>query len=279
MAYSTFYTNTSDTDLDKEQLLKSPDIFIMKHIRENTGTLALSTSGDDVITDTNAAFTVDGLISTVGLNLYMIDDNSKLAIGKISDNDATTFTFEADDMLLVEDGVTAPTFTNGETYSYRVLTPSSAYAYGPFLGYSKELSFSSEPETVELKNGIPRELIREDLLENVEALTFALYNVTNSDIIAEVFRLTAYGSQTGQYEGHHGTNSFNTDKYQITLSTTDVNSKAILYQFFKTGLRNTGEIALNEEDYKAYSVSAKLFKDSLRDSTSVNSWMYRKVTT
>ena len=75
-----FYSNTSDTNLVNDFLLQQPDLYIMKIEGESTGVLTFVTSGDDTLTDSSASYTIDALISTVGLNLYIEDDNGALAI-------------------------------------------------------------------------------------------------------------------------------------------------------------------------------------------------------
>lgn len=272
-----FYQNTSDTNLDKDLLLKQPDIFIMKHEWEGSGTFTLSTAGNDSFAPTvNPSWTTNAYVSTVGLNIMIVDDNNKLAVGKVISNTSNTVTFQAADMTLISDGTTAPTLTAGGTYTVRILTGSSKYAYGDFMGYSSEITIATESQIAEFKYSIPRQLIRQDLLENVEALNFKLFNVNNSDIIKAVFGMGVYGSQTGQTELHRGTASFNTSKYQLTLNVQDVNNKTTLYQFFRTQLKNNGEISIAGEEYKAYSITAPLFRDTLRDNTSVDAWMWRK---
>lgn len=271
---ATFYTDINDTNLAADFQLKQPDIFIMKHEIESTATLTRDTSGTDTLTDTTQAMTPGEYISTVGLNLYIRDDNDKLAEGKVINNLGTTIQFEADNMTLVEDGTSAPALTNGTSYSYRVLTPSAKYAYGEFLGYVNEPTWAPEQEVAEFKYGIPRQKIREDLLENMHAINANIFS-TRYNIQVAMFGMTATGSQTNQKEYHFGSNSFNNDYYQIAIFGKDVDDKDITYVFFKTKFRPNGEISFGAEEYKSFPATFPIFRDTLRDSTSVDFGFYR----
>lgn len=274
-----FYEDINDTNLQNDLLIKQGDLYTMKYLGESTGTLNLTTgAGDDVLTDSTASYTIDGLISTTGLNFYIRDDNNALAVGKVTDNTATTITFDENDMVLVSDGVTAPTLSDGSTYSYRVLQPSTKYAYGEFFGYINELSWAAEQTVAEFKYSIPREKIREDLVENMHSINGSVFS-TRFNIMEAMFGMTSYGSQSSQSESHFGTASFNSNYYQISIKSDLVDGRDILYTFFKVKFRPNGEIAFGGEDYKSFPMTFPVFKDTLRDSTSVDFGFYRQATT
>jgi hypothetical protein len=269
-----FYEDINDTNLTNDFRVKKPEIYIMKHLNESTGTVVINTgSGNDTLTDTSASFTVNELVSTTGLNFLIRDDNSKLAIGKVTANTANTITFDENDMVLVEDGATTPTLTSG-SYSYRVLQPSSKYAWGEYLGYSNDLTVNPEQETIEFLNGVPQQKIREDLIRNNWSVTASI-NSTRYNTEKAIFGGTQYGSQTSQSEFHVGTASFNTNYYQIAMLGELVDGRSTLRVFYKVKFRPNGEINLSELDYKPLPAQFPIFRDTLRDSTSVDMGFYR----
>lgn len=200
MAFTT-YTNKQDTNLPKDFLLNQPDIYISKHEYEGTGVIDLTVPASATLTPAvSPTWTVDDFNSTVGINIEVIDDNGKLAYGSIDDTDATSITFDSTALVLDEDGVTAPTFTDTNTYSFRVLSPSSVYKWGDFFGYINDVSLGFEQESAEFKYGIPRELIVEDLIENINSLTGTMFSMQNENVLAAILGMIQFGNQTGQYE-------------------------------------------------------------------------------
>lgn len=268
-----FYSSKQDSALVNDFLLQSPDLFISKIEYEGP---AVYTTATQLFTVASATWTIDAFISTVGVNIEVVDDNGKLAYGKVTDNTATTVTIVAADLDLDTDGTTAPTLSNGATYQIRIMTPSSVYAYGDFFGYVGDLSFNNEQESAEFKYGIPRELIREDLLENMATLSGTVFSMQNTDVIKSVFGMGLFGLQTGQVSLASGSDSFSNSFYRVALLSTDVNSKAVTWLLHKVKMKPAGEINLSDEGYKGIPFECKVFVDTLRESSVANKWRYIK---
>jgi hypothetical protein len=274
---ATFYTDLNDTNLKNDLQIKQPDMYIAKHESEGTGTLTRSTSGSDYLTISGLGATPDEYISSTCYNIQIVDDNSKLAYGKITDNTGDKVIFEADNMLLYEDDASAPALTDGTTYSYRILTPSSASdtgnAYGEFLGYGKEIAWAPEQETATFVYGLPEQPVAEDLIRNNHNLNCNMFT-TRYNYFKAVFGMTQYGSQTSQSQAHFGSASFSNDYYQLALIGQYRDGRIVKYIYWKVNFKPNGEINFSEEGYKPTPTTFKLFRDTLRDSTSVDFGAY-----
>jgi hypothetical protein len=154
------------------------------------------------------------------------------------------------------------------------MTPSAKYAYGEFLGYGNDLVWAPEQETAEFKYGVPRQKIREDLLENMHNINVNIFS-TRFNLTKALFAMTEYGSQTSQSEAHFGSASFVNDYYQIALKGDAVDGRDMTYVFFKVKFKPNGEINFSEEGYKPMPTSFPVFRDTLRDTTSVDFGFYR----
>ena len=132
-----YYTSLSDINLAKEVIAKQPDMYIQKREYSCSGTYIADTGGAGGIqVTTSPGWTTDEFASTVADNLLILDDNNVVATGKITGNSDDTIFFDATAMVLENDQTTPPTVTTGNTYQFRVYTPSSVAGAtrGPFFG-------------------------------------------------------------------------------------------------------------------------------------------------
>jgi len=262
-----FYTGKNDTNLNKDFMLNQPDIYISKFEYEGSGVYAENSGAFDSLTPaTSPSWTINDYASTVGLNLEVVDDNGKLAYGKISANAADSITFDAESLVLDEDGTSSPTFTDGSTYNFRILTASSSYKYGDFFGYVSELSVSMEQETAEYKQGIPRKKIVEDLLENMSTISGSVSSFQGEDILKAVFGMNEFGSQTSQFELGFGSGTFNSSGYRIALVGKDRVGRETVWLVHRGQFKSTGEVNFSDEGYKTIPFELSVFSDNLRES-------------
>ena len=280
-----FYTNTSDTDLAKELLHGCGQLYIQKHEYSGTATLTLVPGGNDtlVLADSGVAAD-DAYNSSVADNLYIIDDNSVVARGNVidtfSESTGTLVEFEADDMVLVSDGATAPTLTDGSTYTVLILSGSDNCTFGDYFGYMDDsVEFDPTTETDPLE----RCTIDGTIVEVAEAvnkrtlmISGATFNVPNNDVISKVLNMELYGLNTGQTEYHGGFSPDISVFYQMTIVTKDWDGNYIAFQLFKGQVINNGAIGFTGTGWKTLNWQYKGKEDSIRDSTAVNGFRYIK---
>lgn len=261
-----FYANKSSTQLVKDMMLESGDMYISKILWEGTGVLAIGVGATDTLTPaTSPEWTINEFASTVGINLEIIDDNDIVTYGKVISNTATAITFDDETLILDSTGAIGGALTTAGTYTFRLLSPSADYEYGDFFGYVDDVSVSTEQETVEYKRGIPRELIVEDLLENINEITGSIKTWLNKDVLMAVMGFKAYGLQTGQFELGSGTKSFTSSFYRLALKGDSRIGKTVTFLFHRVKFSATGEVSFEEEDYKMLPFSGTVFSDQYRD--------------
>lgn len=276
-----FYTNTSDADLAKELLAGCGEMYIQKHEYNGPAVMSYNAAGDShlLLADSDAASN-DDYNSTSAANLYIIDDNSKVAEGKVKDTFADTggteIAFDASAMVLAEDGTTTPTFTDGTSYTVCVLSGSNSNAYGDYFGYmndSVEADFTVESEPLEICTIEGKlEEVAENATKRVCMVNGATFNVPNSDVLSKVLNMTKYGDNTttGRSEYHGGSNVDLSTYYQLTGLLKDHDGKYVAVQLFKGNLVTNGAIPLGGTGWKTLSWQYKGKRDTVRDSNSVN---------
>lgn len=162
-----FYTSETDAQLAKDIVSQSADIYIMpKHPMTSTATGVMNKAVPAATTITPAvvpapAWVVDELIGNV---VVLQDDDGGAREFVIADNDATSFTIDLTSDIYGNDH--SADYTNAATFAFWIWDAEE------FLGWTEGADeFTDEDEVKEFKKGVPREKIREDLLENV--VTFA----------------------------------------------------------------------------------------------------------
>jgi len=159
----TWFDSLGDADLKTEAVIKKPDIFIAQYLFE--GSAVFDDTADD-FTVTGTPFVVDELISLGLKNLMVIDDNGKVASVLIDDNGTSDIQFTQANLLLLEDGVTAATLTDTNSYSIRVLTPTTAIEpFGKFFGFTEANELNINDEFAKFKYSTPKVEQFKDLIE------------------------------------------------------------------------------------------------------------------
>jgi len=188
MAIKTWYDGLQDgAALKNDCMASNPDIYISEVIYEGDAVYTLATT---LFTIAGASYTVDELISTSALNFSVIDDNTVVGSGKITDNDTGTVTVPT--MTLDSDETTTPTLQDGLTYKIRIMTP-SANLYGQFLGYVEGQELNIEDEYITFQYGIPKKTKFKDLMERKATMAGGTVNIANVDVLATIFNSEEYG--------------------------------------------------------------------------------------
>ena len=280
MAGRYHYSSTSDTKLAKEIMAGCCELYLQLWEYEGKGTINLNAGGyDSVKLVDSGACEDDKYNSGKADNFYIHDDNGALTRGKIADTryetDGCVLLFEADDLVLVSDGETAPTLTDDTEYDVVVLSGSNENMFGDYFGYTDDsVEFDSTPETEALEicniEGQMEE-VAENVTKRALVVNGATYNVPNSDILKNVMNLETYGLNTANHKEFHGGFSPNIKKYfQLTALTKDHDDNYIAVQLFKVQLLNNGAWSLGGTGWKIIPFTAKGKKDLLRDSGLVN---------
>lgn len=246
----TYYTSKADIELAKEVLAKGPDAFIQEREFGGSGIYYTDTGaagGLEVIT--SPGWTDDEFASTVADNILVTDDAGKVATGKITGNTDDTVFFDATTLVLEEDGATAPTFTPGTAYQFKVYTPSSVAGAtaGPFFGYVEGVELAITDTYMKFKYSRPKQLKFKDLEEREGQLTGGNVNFTNKDNFETMFGAIEYGSQTDQYSVGIGSNP-DTDKYyRITFIGEDRSNRVATIRIREVQFEMSGNILQNSE--------------------------------
>jgi len=284
MAKGYFYSSTADTDLAKELLAGCGEIYIQKHEYSGTAVLNLNGAGDDfLLLDDDDAAANDDYNSSAADNLYIVDDNGKLAVGKVKDTFADTggteISFDSTAMKLVSDGVTGPTLTDGGSYTVLVLSGSNTNAYGDYMGYmddSVEWDTAIETEPLEVCNieGAMVE-IAENATKRSNTLSGSTYNVPNTDVLSKIMNMVAYGQNTAARKEYHGGSAPNiSNYYQMTILTKDWDDKYIAIQLFKGQLMADGSLTVTGKGWKTVKWTFKGKRDAMRDSYSTDMFRF-----
>ena len=266
-----FYPTKNSTALVGDQIIQDVDVYIRKYEYIGSGVASIVVNDITLTPATSPAWTVDGLISTLANNLVVVADGSVVLEGLVEDNAATSLTFDATAMVDVSDGSAgaATDFTAASTYDFYVLTPSAVSTYGDYFGWCGEITVNSEEEYAEFKQGVPRVLKNQCLLERSINITGTNFNPANEDVMATIFNMTERGLQTGQAEYQSGFDPGARENFRLTLvGQTGCGSggQAMVFDFFKGKIRQEGGINMSEEGFKAYGWNFVVESDNLRDS-------------
>jgi hypothetical protein len=161
-----FYSSETDAQLAKDIVSQSADVYIMpKHPMTSaaTGVMDKSTPAATTITPATVpapAWVIDELIGNV---VILQDDNGKAYEFVIADNTATAFTIDLTSDVHGNDH--SADYTDTATFAFWIWDAEE------FLGWTEGSDeLTDEDENKQFKRGIPRNLIREDLLENTVTL-------------------------------------------------------------------------------------------------------------
>jgi hypothetical protein len=245
-----YYTSLSDINLAKEVIAKTPDLYIQKREFGGTGTYYTDTgSNSGIEVATSPSWTNNEFASTVANNILILDDNNKVATGKITGNTDDTAFFDPAALVLEEDGTTAPTFSAGSTYQFRIYSPSSVAGatYGPFFGLVEGSELNINDTFMKFKYSRPKQMKFKDLEEREGIVTGGNVNFTNDDVITTMFGAVPYGSQTGQYSYAIGSNPDTDLFYRPTFIGEDRSNRVFVVRLREVQFEITGNIFQNAE--------------------------------
>lgn len=264
-----FYASKNSSSLATDQVLQDVYVYLQKFEYIGSGVASISTDDITLTPSTSPSWTVDEWISTVADNVVVVADGSKVLEGPVSDNDATSLTFDATTMKDYSDGSAgdATDFTDTNTYDFYLLTASDIYKFGDYFGWTSEVTINSEEEFAEFKQGVPRQLKNQCLLERSLNVTGSNFNPANDDVASAIFNMTLRGDQTGQTEYQSGFNPAGRPKYRMTLvgaSGCGAEGSEISFQFYQGKIRQEGGVSLSEEGFKSLGWSYVAEGDALR---------------
>ena len=250
---STYFTSLTDINLAKEVLAKMPDLYIQKREYGGTGTYLSDTGGAGGIeVSTDPSWTTNEYASTVADNILFLDDNNKVATGKITGNSNDTIFFDPTACVLEEDGTTAPTVTTATEYQFRVYSPSSVAGAteGPFFGYVEGAELAITDTFMKFKYSKPKQMKFKDLEEREGQITGGNVNFTNEDVIKTMFGAVQYGSQVGQYSYAVGSNPDTDLFYRLTFNGEDRTNRVVKIRLREVQFEITGNIFQSAEACK-----------------------------
>lgn len=261
-----FYTTKQDLKRAEEVLLRKPDMYMSKYLYIGSGVAAVT--GDDVTLTpaVSPGFVVDDLISAAGINLYCQDKSGNVVIGKVSDNDADSVTFDASAAIKESDGSAAAgtDFIIGNTYYFYVLTPHASQAWGDYFGIVKNPDFSQEDEMATLEE-TEEGVIAEGLIRVNMSITGENYNVGNADVQQAIRNTTTIGDQTSYYEMNGGFRPAARPYWRATWLGYLDNGKAFIMQYFRGRLHQEGSFNPTGEEYTPFNWVLNPQGDPLRD--------------
>jgi hypothetical protein len=266
-----FYATKNSTALENEQILQDVLVHLQKFEYVGSGVCGISTNDVTLTPATSPVWTVDAYKSAKANNIVVVANSGKVLEGKVKSNIATAVTFDSTATKDYADGTAgaATDFTALSTYNFYILTASDDYEFGDYFGWTGDVTINMEEEFAEFKQGVPRELKNQCLLERSINVTGTNFNPANDDVASTILGMEARGLQTGQTEYQTGFNPAARAKYRITLvgnSGCGAGGKEIIYQLYKGKIRQEGAINMSEEGYKAFGWNYVVEADNLRPS-------------
>jgi hypothetical protein len=246
----TYFDSLADINLAKEVIAKQPDLYIQKREFGGSGVFYTDTGANDALETTcGTTWATDEFTSTVANNIVIIDDNNKVATGKVDNNSADHVFFDSTAMVLEEDGTTAPTLTAGTTYQFRIYSPSSVAGAteGPFFGYVEGAELAINDTFMKFKYSRPKQMKFKDLEERESQITGGNVNFTNEDVLQTMVGAVQYGSQTGQYSYAVGSNPDTDVFYRLTFVGEDRSNRVFKIRTREVQFELTGNILSNAE--------------------------------
>lgn len=230
-----FYTSETDAQLAKDIVSQSADVWIMpKHLMTSTATGVLNKAVPAATTITPAvvpvpAWVVDELIGNV---VVLQDDDGGAYEFVIADNDATSFTIDLTSDIHGNDH--SADYTNAATFAFLI------WDVEEFLGYTEGADeFTDEDENKQFKRGVPKELIREDLLENTVTLA-TVVRTPGPGNLEMAGNLDDANSNATYHVLEKGSNPPARPFFYLILKNTNVNGDAQQLRMYYTQARTNG---------------------------------------
>jgi hypothetical protein len=232
---SDFYTSETDAQLAKDIVSQSADIYIMpKHpmTTTETGVMNKAVPAATVITPAVVpapAWVVDELIGNV---VVLQDDDGGAREFVIADNDATSFTINLTSDVHGNDH--SADYTDAATFAFWIWDAEE------FLGWTEGADeFTDEDENKQFKRGVPRELVREDLLENTVTLA-TVVRTPGQGNLEMAGNLDDANSNATYHVLTKGSNPPGRPYFYLILKNTNVNGDAQQLRLYKTQCRTNG---------------------------------------
>ncbi len=261
-----FYASDSAAALAEDILLKCGKLYAKKYMVETTG--IMGTPGATATIQLAA-----GVVSEDYYNdktLYIQDDNSKLCVVNIDDSETSggVITVNTTACKTIEDEATAGSWTTALVYNLYILDVEE------FVGYSTQ-SLDYEEELAEFLDC--NEKVRDDITKVILGFSGDCKNFSAEKTFANIFSLTAYGSQASQKQYHGGFSPPTKTFYQVTCKTENVMNEGIQISLFKVQFFGNGGVELSAPgEYKIVPYSFKAVKDPLRDTAALNGWSVKE---
>lgn len=256
-----FYTSKNDSQLAKDIISDSTDMYIMENETpaSDSGVFVTTVPAAAVLTPlVSPAWTIDALI---GQLVVIQDKNGNAQEFIVADNTATSLTVDTTSDVDAVDK--SSLFVNGDTYSYTL------WGTEQFIGYTDESSFTDEEEVKQFKTGVPRKKVREDLLEKTASLETTIRTV-GAGILKAVYNLKDESTAT-YYILKGGSNpGSNRGFYYVILKNNTVDAKAQQLRLYWCQLNANGARTLGGgDDYETIpcriSISASPLHDVAED--------------
>lgn len=260
-----FFTNMNDINKQKQCLLEKPDVYMSQILYSGQGVISVSVNDITLTPAVSPAFTPDELISTVGLNLIVHDDDGNVFIGKVTDNAAVSITFLSTAMVKESDDSAgaATDWTAAGTVSFYVLEPSAVNKYGNYFGVTKNPSMTIEDEMAMLEDQ-SQGIIAEGLIRVNMDVTGENYNCTNPDVLQAVRNMSLIGAQTTQSQLAGGFRPNAAPLYRLTFIGKQQDGNDFFMQYFMGRLRQEGEFNPTGEEYANIGWGFRPLADPLR---------------
>lgn len=239
------FTNKTDPDIAKEIVLASSDLYAREVLVDGlSGTVDMTDDEAVVLTPSPAvAWTPSAYVGK-----QIVIDGKAFTIDA---NDATTLTFDS-----TTGDVVLPVLVEATTYYFRIQDTAL------YLGLSEGKEFNVADEKVQLKDGVPRTLIREDVVERILSSKGTLKNF-NFAILTALLSLKDK-SITGYRIGTGGTNPSPRKYYEFYFQTNDVEGNAVQLDIFYGQIFNDGPLPLDSDTYKMMPYTISGYQDRCR---------------
>lgn len=230
-----FYASKTDAQLALDIVSKSADVYIMPaHPMTSAKTGVLNKTSPTATTITPAvtpapAWVIDELIGNV---VVLQDDNGKANEYVITDNSATSITI---DLTSTVDGIDyQANYTASATFAFFIWDAEE------FLGWTEGGDeFTDEDEVKQFKKSIPRELVREDLLENTVTLGTVI-RTPGPGTLKLGSNLSSAKTTATYHILEKGSNPASRPYFYIILKNTTVDGKAQQLRLYNTQCKLNG---------------------------------------
>lgn len=245
-ALTNWYLTPQDSDLSKDILFRSPNLYFSRWEYEGSGVYALATT--KFTPAVSPAWVIDSLKSLTKKNLYFVDDDGYLCSVAVDSNAATYLVFTPANAKRVADGTTLAALTDTATYQFYVLTPHATDENGEYAGYSIIKDFTPGIEKVPLYTGVPERFIRVDVSGVKPIVKGSLQNI-GVPAYKALMNLQLFGPQTAGFTGYLG-HDITLPFWEINMVYKDVAARLNRITIWRANLTMDGGLNLGEKKHK-----------------------------